>query len=121
MEDTPKNNGPKGKSTQGQKTESKKGDSVLSDISSKIPDISELKNKFDLDKILDGIKAMVGAEDEIHSDPNDALEVKIEQLSALFKEITHEHTKLAKDYAKANEILAGLFKDLQAVRQKKQA
>lgn len=83
----------------------------------KKPDLSDLTSKFDLDKILGGIKSMInpaGATPEV--DPDDALGLKISQLSTLFQEIAKSHAQLAADFTKANEILNGLFKDLEAVR-----
>jgi len=100
--------------------EPKKSESKVSDITGKIPDISTLTSKFDLDKILGGIKSMINPEQEaaITADPNDALAMKIEQLNSLFKELSQTHAKLAKDFANASDTLVSLFKDLEAVRQK---
>ena len=86
----------------------------------KKPDLSDLTSKFDIDKILGGIKSMInpeGASPDV--DPDDALGLKIAQLSALFQEMAKSHADLAKEFAKANEILNGLFKDLEAVRGQK--
>lgn len=106
------------KSAEQKSAESKKAESKLSDLTDKLPDISEITNKFDLDKILGGIKSMIGAEEEaVHADPNDALGQKIEALNDVFNELSKTHAKLAKDFAKANELLLGVFKDLEAVRQ----
>ena len=81
------------------------------------PDLSDFTSKFDLDKILGGIKSMINPEGESPAvDPNDALGLKIAQLSALFQEMAKSHAELAKEFAKANEILNGLFKDLESVR-----
>jgi len=86
----------------------------------KKPDLSDLTSKFDLDKILGGIKSMINPEGETPEiDPNDALGLKIAQLSALFQEMAKSHAQHAKDFTKANEILNGLFKDLEAVRESK--
>jgi len=83
-------------------------------------DLSDLTSKFDLDKILGGIKSMINPEgDTPEVDPNDALGLKIAQLSALFQEMAKSHAQHAKDFSKANDILNGLFKDLEAVRESK--
>lgn len=83
----------------------------------KKPNLSDLTSKFDLDKILSGIKSMIDPEgDSPEVDPNDALGLKIAQLSAVFQEMAKSHAQQAKDFTKANDILNGLFKDLEAVR-----
>ena len=100
---------------------SEKKESKVSDITDKIPDISSITSKFDLDKILGGIKSMISPEEgaSVSADPNDVLGMKIEQLTVLMKELSQTHAKLAKDSAKANDLLVSLFKDLDAVRNKK--
>jgi len=88
----------------------------------KKPDLSDLTSKFDLDKILGGIKSMINPEGESPEvDPNDALGLKIAQLSALFQEMAKSHAELAKEFAKANEILNGLFKDIESIRGSEQS
>ena len=86
----------------------------------KKPDLSDLTRKFDLDKILGGLKSMINPAGGVPDvDPNDALGLKIAQLSALFQEMAKSHAELAKDFHKANEILNSLFKDLESVRASK--
>jgi len=114
----------KPKATESEKTEStvtEKVSDVVSDLTDKIPKLSELGNKFDLDKILGGIKSLVGADEDstIKADPSDALGVKVEKLSALLKELNQSHAQITKDFEKANALLVSLFKDLEAVRAEK--
>ena len=77
-------------------------------------------SKIDLDKILGGIKSMINPEEgsgsSIQVDPSDALGMKVTELSALLQEISKTHAKLSKDFSKANDLLSGLFKDVEAVR-----
>jgi len=84
----------------------------------KKPDLSDLTSKFDLDKILGGIKSMINPEGATPDvDPDDALGMKIAQLSALFQEMSKAQLQLAQDFTKANDTLNGLFKDLEALRE----
>ena len=112
------------------KLEDDKTTSKIEDQSSvssiKMPDISGITSKIDLDKILDGIKSMINPENEGRKpptkkiDPNDALGMKITELSALLQEINKTHIKLSKDFLKVSDLLSELFRDIEAVRANKE-
>ena len=83
-------------------------------------DLSDLASKFDLDKILGGLKSMINPESAIPEvDPDDAVGMKIAQLSAIFQEMAKTHADLAKEFSSANDILNSLYKDIEKIRASK--
>ena len=86
----------------------------------KKPDFSDLTSKFDIEKIVGGIKSMMNPEGSVPDvDPDDALGMKVAQLGALFQEMAKAHSEMAKDCKKADAILSSLFKDIEALRNTK--
>ncbi|MCB1827319.1 MAG: hypothetical protein KDH94_02755 [Coxiellaceae bacterium] len=113
----PKKTGDKGDASTSKAKEEKVASDVVSELKEKIPNLSEISKKIDLDGILGSIKSMISPDEAAAKvDPKDALGMKVTQLSALLKEISKSHAQLAKDFSKANDILSGLFKDVEAVR-----
>lgn len=87
------------------------------DKKSKI-DLSELTKKIDLNQIVDSIKSLVtpgGGTPEV--DPEDAIGVKLAQISILLQELAKNQEQQAKDFMKVNQLINGIYKDLQQFRQ----
>jgi len=83
--------------------------------------LSERKNKFDFDKILNSIKSMLGAEgSSIQVDVNDDLGNKIVQIKQLTRELSQSHLRLSKDFVKIDHLLAEVFKDIEDLRGQRQ-
>jgi hypothetical protein len=73
--------------------------------------------KFDINNIMDNIKSMISPEGETPTvDPDDAIGVKITQVSVIAQELTKEQTESAKKLATMNALLNELYKDIEALR-----
>ncbi len=83
----------------------------------KKPDFSELTKKFDLNSIVGGIKSLLNPEEESPNvDPNDAIGVKIAQLSLMAQQLSKMLEQQSKDFVIMNQLLNDLYKDLEALR-----
>lgn len=73
--------------------------------------------KFDITGIVDNLKSMInpgGSTPEV--DPSDAIGLKLAELSTLSQEVAKQHAELAKDFQKMNQLLNGIYKDLEQFR-----
>ncbi len=83
----------------------------------KKPDFSELTKKFDLNSLVGGIKSLLNPEEESPNvDPNDAIGVKIAQLSMMAQQMSKVLEQQARDFAIMNQLFNDLYKDLEALR-----
>ncbi len=85
----------------------------------KKPDLSDLTKKIDIGGIVDNIKSMVnpgGGTPDV--DPNDALGIKIAQISLKIQELVTAQAEHTKSLSEINKLLNAAFKDLEAVRAK---
>ncbi|MCX7124596.1 MAG: hypothetical protein NTU49_02340 [Gammaproteobacteria bacterium] len=81
-------------------------------------------DKFDMNKlresaggIMGSIKSMINPGGNVPNvDPDDALGVKIAQITTLLKQMTDAQQEHVKDLAKTNELLNGAFKDIEMLR-----
>ncbi|OGT33799.1 MAG: hypothetical protein A3C44_05220 [Gammaproteobacteria bacterium RIFCSPHIGHO2_02_FULL_39_13] len=81
-------------------------------------------NKFDLNKLkdnmgglMDSLKSMINPAGGTPTvDPDDALGLKIAQLTTLIKEITDAQQEQIKKLNKINELLNGIFQAVQTLR-----
>ena len=79
---------------------------------------------FDLSKLKDNVGGIMGSLKSMISpaggtpnvDPDDALGLKVAQLTALIKQMTDAQQEHVKNLNKANELLNGLFHDVQTLR-----
>ena len=84
---------------------------------SKKPDLSDLTKKFDIGGIVDNIKSMVNpGGDTPDVDPNDALGIKIAQISVKIQELVSSQAEHTKSLSEINKLLNAAFKDLEALR-----
>jgi len=76
-----------------------------------------MAKKADFSGILDNIKSMLnpagGAPDV---DPNDAIGMKIAQLSTLVQQMAKVAEQQEKDFATMNQLLNGLYQDIETLR-----
>lgn len=80
-------------------------------------DLSDITKKIDLNNIVNSIKSIVnpgGGTPE--ADPEDALGVKMAQISILVQELAKNQEQQAKDLLKVNQLINELFQDLQRLR-----
>jgi len=83
----------------------------------KKPDFSELTKKLDVSGIVNSLKSMInpaGGTPDV--DPSDAIGMKIAQVSTLVQEMAKVQAQQTKDLQKVNQLLNGLFQDLEALR-----
>lgn len=79
--------------------------------------MSDAMNKFDVNGIINSIKSMINPEGNTpNPDPDDAVGVKIAQLSTMVQQLAHTHAEQSKELTKVNKILNDLFKDIEALR-----
>lgn len=81
-------------------------------------------NKFDLSKLKDNVGGLVGSLKSMISpaggtptvDPDDALGLKIAQVTAHLKQMVDAQQEHIKNLNKVNELLNGAFHDIQSLR-----
>lgn len=90
----------------------------------KIPDFS----KFDLQSIVNSVKTIIGAESTPKVTEGDPIGTKIVEISKLLQSVASMQSQSSKDLTKINDLLNGLYRDLEAfrkleqeIRQKEQA
>ncbi|AKQ33559.1 hypothetical protein [Candidatus Coxiella mudrowiae] len=73
--------------------------------------------KFDLQGILNNIKSMISPEGSTPDvNPDDAISIKISELSLLTQQLAKTHAEQAKEFTRINRLLNDLFKDIEALR-----
>lgn len=83
----------------------------------KKPDLSDLTKKIDIGGIVDNIKSMVNpGGDTPEVDPNDALGIKIAQISVKIQDLVSAQAEHTKSLSEINKMLNAAFKDLEALR-----
>ena len=83
----------------------------------KKPDLSDLTKKIDIGGIFDNIKSMVNpGGDTPDVDPNDALGIKIAQISVKIQDLVSAQAEHTKSLSEINKLLNAAFKDLEALR-----
>lgn len=88
----------------------------------KKPDLSDITKKIDISGIMNSLKTMInpaGGTPDV--DPSDAIGVKIAQISTLVQDMAKAQSEQAKELAKVNQLLNGLYQDLEALRHPPQA
>ena len=76
-----------------------------------------LSKKFDFQSILNNIKSMISLEGATpNPNPDDAIGMKIAELSVLTQRLIKAHEKQAKELTKMNLLLNDLFKDIETLR-----
>lgn len=81
-------------------------------------------NKFDMNKLKDNVGGIMGSIKSMinpagqtpNVDPDDALGMKIAQLTTLVKQLSDAQQEHAKNLAKVNELLNSAFLDIQKLR-----
>lgn len=81
-------------------------------------------NKFDMNKLKDNVGGIMGSIKSMinpagqtpNVDPDDALGMKIAQLTTLVKQTADAQLEQAKNLAKMNELLNAAFQDIQTLR-----
>ncbi len=82
--------------------------------------MSEMKKKFDLNEIINNVKSMISPDSTVPNvSPDDAIGMKIAELSTMVQQLSNAHAEQAKELAKVNKLLNGLFKDIEALRNPK--
>lgn len=77
-----------------------------------------MTSKFDLQSILNNIKSMINPESSTPDvkSSNDAIGMKVVELSLLVQQLAKKCTEQAKEFNKVNELLNDLFKDIEVLR-----
>ena len=89
---------------------------------SKKPDFNDLKSKFNLDKIVDGITSIVELNDVYaEMDPKDELGKKIQLISEKIGAMHKAQAEHAKDLQQIEQLLKDMFSDVEKVRAKSSA
>lgn len=79
--------------------------------------MSDAINKFDVNGIINSIKSMINPEGNTpQPDADDAIGIKIAQLSTMVQQLANAHAKQAKELHKVNKTLNELFKDIETLR-----
>lgn len=79
--------------------------------------MADVTNKFDVNGIINSIKSMINpAGNTPNPNPDDAIGVKIAQLSMLVQQLATAHAEQAKELSKVNKLLNELFKDIETLR-----
>jgi len=81
------------------------------------PDLTNLKNKLNVNSIMDSLKSMINPSAGVPEvDPDDDLGLKVVEISTLLKEMTNAQEEQAKNLKKVNELLNVAFKDIEQLR-----
>lgn len=84
---------------------------------SKKPDFSDLTKKFDLNNIVGSIKSLINPTSGTPEvDPNDAIGLKIAQISVIAQQLSKVSEEQSKEFSKLNQILNGLYGDIERLR-----
>ncbi|QTS84095.1 hypothetical protein [Coxiella endosymbiont of Amblyomma nuttalli] len=79
--------------------------------------MSTLGKKFDFQNILNNIKSMISPEEMIpNPNPDDAIGIKIAELSVLTQQLTKVHEEQVKELTKMNRLLSELMRDVETLR-----
>ena len=79
--------------------------------------MSNNPKKFDLQGLINSVKTMINPESNIPTvDPNDAIGVKIAELSTLIQQLVSAQAEHNKELTRANQLLLDLFKDIEQLR-----
>ena len=76
-----------------------------------------MANKLDLGGIVDSLKQVInpaGGTPDV--DPNDALGVKLASISVKVQELMQAQTEVTKGLAEVNQLLNGIYADIEAIR-----
>jgi len=83
--------------------------------------MSDVTNKFDVSGIINSIKSMINPEGNTPKpNPDDAIGMKIAELSLTVQQLATAHVEQAKELNKANKLLNDLFKDIEMLRNPQQ-
>ena len=83
--------------------------------------MSDAINKFDVTGIINNIKSMINPEGNTPKpSPDDAIGIKIAELSLAVQELATAHVEQAKEFNKINKLLNELFKDIEVLRNPEQ-
>ncbi len=81
------------------------------------PDLSDISKKFDINNIVSSIKSLLNPESATPEvDPDDAIGVKIAQLSLMMQQLAKSQAQQAKDFTAVNQLLNELYKDIETLR-----
>jgi formyltetrahydrofolate synthetase len=79
--------------------------------------ISDLTKKIDINNIVKGVKSMIsptGMTPDV--DEDDALGVKLAQISTLVQSVANIQTQQTKEFAKINKLVNDLYADIEKIR-----
>jgi len=80
-------------------------------------DVADVTKKFDLNNIVNSLKSMVNVESDMPEvDADDALGLKIKELTQLTQQVVDVQAQQVKDINKIQGLLVGAFKDITALR-----
>lgn len=76
-----------------------------------------VNKKFDLQGIINSIKSVINPEGNTpNANPDDAIGMKIVELSTLVQQLTNAQAEHVKELANVNKLLNELFQDIEALR-----
>lgn len=79
--------------------------------------ISDLTKKIDLNGIVKGVKSMINPTGETPDvSDDDALGVKLAQISTLVQSVANIQAQQTKEFAKINKLVNEVYKDIEALR-----
>lgn len=82
----------------------------------KKPDISDLSKKLDLGGIVKSIKSMINPAAGPEVNPDDAIGLKIVELTTKVQEMIKAHEAQTRELVQVNALLNALFKDIESLR-----
>lgn len=83
----------------------------------KIPDLSELSKKLDIQGIVDSVKSAISSGPSISKPPTgDELAAKFAELNELVQNLARVNAEQAQAIAKVNGRISGLYRDMLALR-----
>lgn len=79
--------------------------------------MSDITKKFDLQGIIGNVKSIISPAGNTPSpNPDDALGLKIAELSTLVQQLATDQAEQSKALTKVNKLLNGVFQDVEALR-----
>ena len=80
-------------------------------------DLSDLKNKFDFNKIVDSIAGIVDSDNPLRDiDPSDDIGQKIKNISESLLAMQKVHSEQANELARVDQLLKAVFNDIELLR-----
>lgn len=79
--------------------------------------MTDIKKKFNFSGLIDDVKTTINPRANTPKpDPDDLIGIKIAEISLLAQRLTNAQMEHAKEIAKLNKLLNGLYKDIEALR-----